>query len=207
MPAPDPPAVPARRSRPGVLLWRALKRLSARRRYWLLALRYPAIRAQPPFNVQPGTVFGVAPAAKLSFAPGLQLGRDFTAIVAGELRIGRGVFFNRGCYLSCLQLVEIGEHCMFGERVSIHDSNHVAELGVVRKRRPSANSPVRIGANVWVGANVVITAGVSIGDGAVIGAGAVVTRDVPPAHLAVGVPAVPRPLEDSTPEGEAPEPA
>ena len=51
-----------------------------------------------------------------------------------------------------------------------------------------------IGRDVDIGAGAVILGHITIGDGAVIGANAVVIRDVPPAHLAVGVPAVIKPL-------------
>ncbi|MCK4816024.1 acyltransferase, partial [bacterium] len=43
--------------------------------------------------------------------------------------------------------------------------------------------------DVWLGMGVKIMDGVHIGRGAIIGAGAVVTRDVPSAAVAVGVPA------------------
>ena len=48
---------------------------------------------------------------------------------------------------------------------------------------------VVIGNDVWIGSNVKILAGVTVGDGAVIAAGAVVVKDVPPYHVAGGVPA------------------
>jgi acetyltransferase-like isoleucine patch superfamily enzyme len=53
---------------------------------------------------------------------------------------------------------------------------------------------VRRGASV--GSNATIMCGVEIGENALIGAGAVVTRDVPPGHVAFGVPARCRPRED-----------
>jgi acetyltransferase-like isoleucine patch superfamily enzyme len=171
------------------------KKQIAAARYWLFALRSPAIREQPSFGIQPGTVFGVWPTASLSLGRGLTLGRDFNALVSGELRVGTNVFFNRGCHIVCRERVEIGDDCMFGERVSIHDANHQMSPEVIRKSQPAVNAPVRIGRNVWVGANAVITGGVTIGDNAVIGAGAVVTRDVPDQHLALGVPARSRPLD------------
>lgn len=50
-----------------------------------------------------------------------------------------------------------------------------------------------MGEDVVLGAGCRIVGPVSIGDRAVIGANAVVTRDVPPDHVAVGVPASVRP--------------
>ncbi len=48
---------------------------------------------------------------------------------------------------------------------------------------------MRIGSNVWFGVNCVVTGGVEIGDRAVIGANSVVTKDVPAATVAAGIPA------------------
>ena len=50
-----------------------------------------------------------------------------------------------------------------------------------------------IGNNVWLGRNVTIRKGARIGDNCVIATGAVVTREIPPNHVAGGIPA--RPLK------------
>jgi hypothetical protein len=50
-------------------------------------------------------------------------------------------------------------------------------------------SRCRIGHDTWFGHGAVVMPGVSVGNGAVVGAGAVATKDVPPFHIAVGVPA------------------
>ncbi|WP_308515766.1 hypothetical protein [Sphingomonas flavescens] len=46
-----------------------------------------------------------------------------------------------------------------------------------------------IGNGVYIGAGAKIIGKVHVGDGARIGANAVVTKDVPPGHTAIGVPA------------------
>ncbi len=48
---------------------------------------------------------------------------------------------------------------------------------------------IRIGNDVWIGADVKIIGNVTIGDGAIIGRDALVTKDVPPYHVALGIPA------------------
>jgi len=48
--------------------------------------------------------------------------------------------------------------------------------------------------SVTVGANATILPGVRIGEGSMVAAGSVVTKDVPPWHLAIGVPARLEPL-------------
>jgi len=52
-----------------------------------------------------------------------------------------------------------------------------------------------IGDDVSVGAGATLLGGIHVGSRAQIGAGAVVTRDVPEYCLAIGIPAVSRPLE------------
>lgn len=51
--------------------------------------------------------------------------------------------------------------------------------------------------HVSIGANATLLPGVTVGEGSFVAAGAVVTEDVPPETLAVGAPAVHRPLPDA----------
>ena len=48
---------------------------------------------------------------------------------------------------------------------------------------------IEVDDNVWLGAHVVVSDGSKVGRDAIIGAGAVVIGDVPPFHIAAGVPA------------------
>lgn len=126
----------------------------------------------------------------VTFGRGITMLDDFTARVGGKLVVGSDVFFNRGCYIDAYSHVEIGDGCLFGEWVSIHDMNHGIELnGQPFWKQPITTAPIIIGRNVWVGTKVTILPGVTIGDNAVIGANAVVTRDVPANTMAAGVPA------------------
>jgi acetyltransferase-like isoleucine patch superfamily enzyme len=108
-----------------------------------------------------------------------------------RVRIGAGSMFNLGVMVAALELVEIGEHCMFANGCVITDSNHRFE----DRERPvpwqgfSSKGPTRIGDNVWCGAHVVVTSGVTIGERCVIGANSVVTGDIPPFSVAAGAPA------------------
>ena len=93
------------------------------------------------------------------------------------MRIGTGTFLNLGVTIAALELVEIGDHCMFANGCFITDANHrvsdpelpITWQGFVGK------GPTRIGDNVWCGAHVVVTSGVTIGERCVIGANSVVT--------------------------------
>jgi acetyltransferase-like isoleucine patch superfamily enzyme len=121
----------------------------------------------------------------------LEPGVWLTAPGAARIRIGGGTFLNLGVMVASMNLVEIGDHCMFANGCFISDSSHrfddphvpVPWQGFTTK------GPTRIGDNVWCGANVVVTTGVTIGERCVIGANSVVTEDIPPCSIAAGAPA------------------
>jgi acetyltransferase-like isoleucine patch superfamily enzyme len=121
----------------------------------------------------------------------LEPGEWLTAPGEARIRIGSGTFLNRGVMVASLDLVEIGEHCMFANGCYVTDASHryddpdlpVPWQGFTTK------GPTRIGDNTWCGANVVVTSGVTIGQRCVIGANSVVTSDIPPFSVAAGTPA------------------
>jgi acetyltransferase-like isoleucine patch superfamily enzyme len=110
---------------------------------------------------------------------------------AGRIRIGGGTYLNLGVQVASVDLVEIGDHCMFANGCFVTDGNHRFD----DPDRPitwqgfTTKGPTRIGDNVWCGANVVVTSGVTIGERCVIGANSVVTTDIPPFSIAAGAPA------------------
>jgi acetyltransferase-like isoleucine patch superfamily enzyme len=67
-----------------------------------------------------------------------------------------------------------------------HDFSDPARA-VLAQQRVSAG--VTVGDGVWIGAGAKILDGVEIGAHAIIGAAAVVRENVPPAAIAVGIPA------------------
>ncbi|HTU28971.1 MAG TPA: acyltransferase [Solirubrobacteraceae bacterium] len=129
----------------------------------------------------------------------LRVGRDtlfepgvwITAPGQARVHIGSGTFLNLGVMVAAMELVEIGDHCMFANGCFITDADHRFD----DPDRPitwqgfTTRGPTRIGDNVWCGANVVVTSGVTVGERSVIGAGSVVTGDIPPFSVAVGAPA------------------
>jgi len=121
----------------------------------------------------------------------LEPGVWLTAPGQARIRIGAGSFLNLGVMVAALELVEIGEHCMFANGCFVTDADHRFD----DPERPvpwqgfTSKGPTRIGDNVWCGANVVVTSGVTIGERAVIGANSVVTADIPPRTIAAGAPA------------------
>ena len=113
------------------------------------------------------------------------------AMAPARIRIGGGTFLNLAVQVAAVELVEIGEHCMFANGCFVTDGNH--RFDDPDKPVPwqgfTSKGPTRIGDNVWCGANVVITSGVTIGERCVIGANSVVTTDLPPYSIAAGAPA------------------
>ena len=125
--------------------------------------------------------------AQTLFEPGVWI----TAPAPARVRIGSGTFLNLGVMVAALELVEIGDHCMFANGCFITDADHRfsdPDLPVTWQGFTS-KGPTRVGDNVWCGGNVVITSGVTVGERCVIGANSVVTTDIPPYSIAVGAPA------------------
>jgi len=121
----------------------------------------------------------------------LEPGVWITAPGSARVRIGSGTFLNLGVMIASLELVEIGNHCMFANGCFITDGSHrfTDEHVPVPWQGFTSKGPTRIGDNVWCGAHAVITTGVSIGERCVIGANSVVTEDIPPFSIAAGAPA------------------
>ncbi len=121
----------------------------------------------------------------------LEPGVWITAPGRARVRIGAGTFLNLGVMVAALELVEIGDHCMFANGCFVSDADHRFD----DLQRPitwqgfTTKGPTRIGDNVWCGANVVVTGGVTVGERCVIGANSVVTRDLPAYSIAAGAPA------------------
>jgi len=158
-------------------------------RYILVRLRHRNLRTGY-FHLGHGADIIIGPRARVRFGREVRFMRDFTGHFIGQVTLGDGVFFNRGCHVVVRESLTVGAYSLFGEGVSIHDDNHVMGRGDDPiASRGFVTRPVVIGRNVWVGAKAVILPGVHIGDNAVVGAGAIVTRDVPPHAVVGGVPA------------------
>ena len=93
--------------------------------------------------------------------------------------------------VAAVELVEIGDHCMFANGCFVTDGAHRFDDPdkPVTWQGFTSKGPTTIGDNVWCGANVVVTWGVTVGERCVIGANSVVTQDLPPRSIAAGAPA------------------
>jgi acetyltransferase-like isoleucine patch superfamily enzyme len=140
-----------------------------------------------------GNVLEALVEGRLEIGPGVlfEPGVWLTAPDQARIKIGGGTFLNLGVMVAAMELVEIGEHCMFANGSFITDANHRFDdpSRPVTWQGFSSKGPTRVGDNVWCGANVVITSGVTIGERCVIGANSVVTTDIPPFSIAAGAPA------------------
>ncbi|MGD0383012.1 MAG: acyltransferase [Thermoguttaceae bacterium] len=115
-----------------------------------------------------------------------------------------------GAFVEIQKNASIGAHCKISshtficEGVTIEDECFVGHnVCFINDRYPRATAPggqlqteadwevvpTRICRGASIGSGTVILCGVTIGEGALVGAGAVVTHDIPPRHLAMGVPA------------------
>ena len=156
--------------------------------HWEFARREAFVRWPVHGNVLEALLDG-----RLEVGPHTVLEPDvwLTAPGAARIRIGGGTFLNIGVMVAALELVEIGDHCMFANGCFVTDANHryADPTKPVTWQGFETKGPTRIGDNVWCGAHVVITSGVTVGERSVIGANSVVTEDLPPYSIAVGAPA------------------
>lgn len=77
-------------------------------------------------------------------------------------------------------------------------------FGVARRGDPRWLKPI-IGDRADIGTGAVIVGGITIGHDSVVGANAVVTKDVPPNHVAVGIPAVNKAKKSESAGAKTPE--
>jgi acetyltransferase-like isoleucine patch superfamily enzyme len=140
-----------------------------------------------------GNVLEALTEGRLAIGAGTLFEPDVWITAPGDARItiGAGTFLNIGVMVAAMELVEIGDHCMFANGCFVTDANHRFDdpTKPITWQGFDSKGPTRIGDNVWCGAHVVVTSGVTIGERCVIGANSVVTTDIPPYSIAAGAPA------------------
>jgi len=103
-----------------------------------------------------------------------------------NIRFGKNVFLNCGCFFQDLGGIRIEDDVQIGPGVTIVTINHCL---APEDRDVRVTESVTVEKNVWIGANATILPGVTVGENAVVGAGSVVTHDVPPNTVVAGNPA------------------
>lgn len=113
--------------------------------------------------------------------------QPFKCELGGNIEIGTDFFSNYDCMMLDTAKITIGNHVLFGPRVSLITVGHPVDHEL-RNQEFMYAYPIVIGDNVWIGANVTVNPGVTIGSNVVIGTGSVVTKDIPSGVVAVGNP-------------------
>jgi acetyltransferase-like isoleucine patch superfamily enzyme len=133
-------------------------------------------------------LYGCSVGEKTRIAPFVEIQKN--AVIGARCKISSHTFICEG--------VTIEDECFIGHHVCfINDRYPRATAGAGRLQTEADWEvvPIRVCRGASIGSGAVIMCGVTIGAGALVGAGAVVTHDVPPRHLAAGVPArIIRPL-------------
>lgn len=112
-----------------------------------------------------------------------QVTRGLTGIeIHPGARIGRRFFIDHGMGVVIGETAEIGDGVMLYHGVTLG-----GQVLTQTKRHPT------VGDDVTIGAGAKVLGPITVGAGSAVGANAVVTKDVPPNHIAVGIPATYRP--------------
>lgn len=123
-----------------------------------------------------------------AYGPGAQIRPPFRCDYGYQTFFGARSFANFGLVALDVARITIGEDVQIATHVQLLTATHPLEAGP-RRDKWEAAEPITLGDNVWLGGGVIVCPGVTIGADTVVGAGSVVTADLPPAVLAVGVPA------------------
>jgi serine O-acetyltransferase len=98
--------------------------------------------------------------------------------------IGRSFIIHTSQAILIAEGTEIGDDCTINSGVCI-----------VYAANSRAEGTPKIGNHVYLGVGSKVVGAVNVGNHVLIGANAVVTRDVPAFHVAIGVPAIARPMK------------
>lgn len=137
----------------------------------------------------------------IDFGSGLTTGKNCQIEVNGDhvgycLQFGRNVNIGHNVRIQCADSITIGNNVLMGSRITIIDNSHGSYSDneqdsphTAPNERKLRTDPIVIEDNVWIGDGAVIQEGVSIGAGSIIAANSVVTKNIPGAVIAGGIPA------------------
>jgi acetyltransferase-like isoleucine patch superfamily enzyme len=106
-----------------------------------------------------------------------------------NLHVGSDCYFGREVFLDLAERIVIEDRVTISMRAMLLTHTHAGKSPLSATYLPPTYAPVILRRGCYIGAGAIILPGVEIGAGAIVGAGAVVTRSVPTATVAVGVPA------------------
>lgn len=108
----------------------------------------------------------------------------------GYITVGDDVYIGTGTTLFGHVGLEIGEHSLLAQNITITPYSHIFEDPDDYIINQGGNTrKVTIGRDVYLGMNVCVLYSADVGDGSVIGSGSVVVKPIPPYSVAVGNPA------------------
>jgi len=108
----------------------------------------------------------------------------------GYINIGSHVYIGTGTTLFGHRGMEIGDHCLFAQNITITPYSHIFEDPNTEIIKQDGHSrKVTIGRDSYLGMNVCVLYSADIGEGSVVGSGAVVVKPLEPYSVAVGNPA------------------
>ena len=108
----------------------------------------------------------------------------------GYIHVGKNVYIGTGTTLHGHMGLEIGDHCLLAQNISLTPYSHKYEdQDQVIAVQGGHCRKVTIGRDCYIGMSTTILYSADIGEGSVIGSGAVVVKPIPPYSVAVGVPA------------------
>ncbi len=171
--------------------WQRSAAASAVRRR-LFELGYD-IHCEPGVKIGPGVRMLTTEGGHIHLGPRVRLGRNVSLIAeeGGIISIGEATFVGDGSAVVSYERVEVGDHALLAEYVTIRDQNHGTESDEPYGKQPMATSPIRIGDGAWIGAKATVVPGADIGARAIVGANSFVNRPVAEGERVGGVPARP----------------
>ena len=159
--------------------------LNSLREFW--RLRHRAILTQWKRSLPLGdcVVDRWERAKELGFGPGSSI--YDSALVLGEVKVGRNTWIGPGVILDGSGGLEIGDFCSISAGVQIytHDSVAWATSGGAKSLE---RAPTRIGSCCYLGPQTIVGKGVEIADRCVIGANSLVLHSIPGGSKAFGTP-------------------
>ena len=108
----------------------------------------------------------------------------------GYIRIGNNVYIGTGTTLFGHKGLEIGEHALLAQNITITPYSHKFEDPDNPIITQGGNcEKVILGRDCYLGMNVCVLYSADVGEGSVVGSGSVVVKPIPPFSVAVGNPA------------------
>lgn len=98
----------------------------------------------------------------------------FSLDCCGELTFGKEFSCNRNAFISCSKEVRFGEKVMFGDNVTVRDSD--GHTVYVNGEPKVSQRPIVIGNHVWIASHAHVLKGSTVANGSIVAYRALVTR-------------------------------